>query len=88
VNVLCGVSDGRGKVCGRRIQHFGGTDPLNPEGPYLIGHCTKHGLLAITRDQFDRAEATGQKAVHLVRGPHTRAMLERVSDIARRLPDL
>ena len=64
-----------------------GRTPFDPEGPFLIGNCTKHGLLAITQDEFDRAEATGQKATHLVRGPHTRAMLERVSDIARRLED-
>jgi hypothetical protein len=84
---ICGVSDGRGKVCGRRLQHFGGTDPLDSESPFVVGLCTKHGLVAIPRDQLDRAEAAGQKAVHLIRGPHTAAMLQRVADIARRSPD-
>jgi hypothetical protein len=90
VNVLCGVSDGVGKVCGRRVRHFGGIEPSDdPEypsfaGTFLVGMCTKHALVAITRDQFDRAEAGGQKAVHLVRGRETDAMLGR---IAHRTPD-
>jgi hypothetical protein len=91
VNVLCGVSDGRGKVCGRPIQHFGGIEPSDDPayppfaGRFLVGMCSKHALVAITRDQFDRAQAGGQKAVHLVRGPETDAMLGR---IAHRLSDL
>lgn len=88
--VLCGVGDGGEKVCGRPIQHFGGIEPSDdPEypsfaGTFLVGICTKHALVGITRDQFARARAGGQKVVHLIRERETHAMLGR---IAHRTPD-
>jgi hypothetical protein len=71
--LVCGVSDGRGKTCGRQVE---GPRPFAPyEGPreprFLIGDCPKHGHVAITQSRFDRAVAAGQATVHLARGRGT-----------------
>ena len=74
MKLLCGISDGRGKICGQ---------PLGPgtwerwvgvrnaagvelEGEHsVVSMCpTKHGVVAIKKAEFETAQRDGSIAVH------------------------
>jgi hypothetical protein len=48
MNLLCGVSDGKGKRCGRRVAPL--LQPLDPSPPIVPASCPKHGYVEAPRD--------------------------------------
>lgn len=60
---ICGVSDGRGKICGRSVS------PLNPEPDLelMFADCRKHGLVVCAVPEFLAAMNEHPTAVHFHR---------------------
>ena len=95
MKLLCGISDGRGKLCGQSLgpgtwERWVGV--RNAAGIELEGEtdvvsmCQKHGVLAIEKAEFETAQRDGSVAVHFrQRTPGTG---KSVSDalVARRSP--
>jgi hypothetical protein len=59
IAVLCGASDGRGRVCGRSCDD--GAYP-DPDGG-LEADCEKHGPVVCTVDRWNATVKVGGKAV-------------------------
>jgi hypothetical protein len=87
VKLLCGITDGRGRRCGRPLEP--GTwerwvGVRNSAGVALEGQhdvvsmCSKHGPVAIGKTEFETAQRDGRAAVHFRR--RTPGMGKRVSD--------
>jgi hypothetical protein len=77
VKLLCGISDGRGKICGRRLgpgtwERWVGVRNVADialEGEHsVVSMCPKHGVVAIEKAEFETAQRDGSVAVHFVGG--------------------
>jgi hypothetical protein len=87
VKLLCGISDGRGKICGRRLgpgtweRWVGARNAADIvlEGEHsVVSMCPKHGVVAIEKAEFETAQRDGSVAVHFRR--RTPGMGKSVSD--------
>ena len=61
---LCGVSDGRGKVCRRSCD---GPWP-DPDHGVVVARCPKHGAVVCSADEFLAAVHHQKQAVFFARG--------------------
>lgn len=67
--LLCGVSDGRGKLCGRAVNIKSRRTSPGRTPPYVWGICPKHGYVEILEDDLEHARTSGHAVVHLTRSP-------------------
>jgi hypothetical protein len=76
VKLLCGISDGRGKICGQRLRPgtwerwvgVRNAADIVLEGEHsVVSMCPKHGVVAIGKAEFETAQREGSVAVHFRR---------------------
>jgi hypothetical protein len=87
VILLCGIADGRGRLCGQRLERWTwerwvgvrNAGEVAPGGEHDIASmCSKHGVVAIGKAEFETARRDGRAAVHF--GLRTPGMGKMVSE--------
>lgn len=70
LRLLCGISDGRHRLCGGSVNDVRFIDPYDSptESRFILADCPKHGPVATTERRHESAKARGQQVLHLGRG--------------------
>lgn len=76
MKLLCGISDGRGRICGHPVgpgtwERWVGVRnaaDIVLEGEHdVVSMCPKHGVVAVEKAEFEKAQRDGRVAIHFRR---------------------